>query len=98
MKSKLTAKESEILESVERGEWKYVGKKATRRYKVMARRQLKDKRINIRLGKETLEKLRQDADDRGIPYQTFISSVLYQFAHGRLKDEQAVREAFQIFR
>jgi predicted DNA binding CopG/RHH family protein len=98
MKPKLTTHEKEILESVDRGEWKSLGKKETRRYRVMARHQLKNKRINIRLGKETLERLRHDADNRGLPYQTFISSVLYQYAHGRLKDEQAIREALQVLR
>jgi len=43
----------------------------------------KDKRINIRLAGRDLEAIQQLAIREGIPYQTFIASILHKFADGR---------------
>jgi predicted DNA binding CopG/RHH family protein len=45
---------------------------------------IKDKRINIRLSSPDLMDIQEKAMEQGIPYQTFIASVLHQFASGRL--------------
>lgn len=98
MKDKLTGDEQRVLGAFGKGEYRSLGKKATRRFVTMARRQIKEMRVNIRLGSETLEKIRQDAEKWGLPYQTLISSVLYRYAHGRLKDEAAIRDALAFLR
>ncbi len=98
MKGNLTKDEKKVLAAFRRGEYRSLGKKATRRFATMARRQIKEMRINIRLGSETLAKIRQDAEKWGLPYQTLISSVLYRYAHGRLKDETAIRDALAFLR
>jgi predicted DNA binding CopG/RHH family protein len=43
----------------------------------------KDKRINIRLASRDLTIIQQMAISEGIPYQTFIASILHKFADGR---------------
>ncbi len=43
----------------------------------------KDKRINIRLAGRDLTTIQQMAIREGIPYQTFIASILHKFADGR---------------
>ena len=43
----------------------------------------KDKRINIRLASRDLYAIQKLALREGIPYQTFISSILHKFADGR---------------
>ena len=43
----------------------------------------KDKRINIRLASRDLSAIQKLALLEGIPYQTFISSILHKFADGR---------------
>jgi len=43
----------------------------------------KDKRINIRLAGRDLTTIKQMAIREGIPYQTFIASILHKFADGR---------------
>lgn len=98
MKPQLTKPERKIKESYERGEWRSLGPRELRRHVRMARRHLKQARVNIRLGSETLKKIRQDAEKWGLPYQTLISSVLYRYAHGRLKDEAAIRDALAFLR
>jgi len=45
---------------------------------------LKDKRINIRLSSPDLMDIQARALEEGIPYQTFIASVLHKYASGRL--------------
>lgn len=45
--------------------------------------QKKNKRINIRISEYDLNKIQKKAFEIGIPYQTLVSSILHQFAHGR---------------
>ncbi|MDO8317577.1 CopG family antitoxin [Rhodoferax sp.] len=48
---------------------------------------IKDKRINIRLSSPDLMDIQARAMEEGIPYQTFIASVLHKFAAGRLYEK-----------
>ena len=84
----LSKEEKELLESVERGEWKSVPNlEAEKRKAVLTARETlkKNKRVNIRISKNDLDCLQRRAYEEGIPYQTLMSSVLHKFAHGRLK-------------
>lgn len=96
MKAKLDKTEKKLLASYRRGEWESVGKGAQRTYTGVARTQLKEKRVNIRLSEATLEKLRDDADALGIPYQTLASSILHRYAYGRMLDAQQIREVVRV--
>ncbi|MDF2966058.1 MAG: hypothetical protein K0Q51_1446 [Rickettsiaceae bacterium] len=44
----------------------------------------KDSRINIRLSNFDVTLLKRKAAEKGLPYQSLISSVLHRFATGRL--------------
>lgn len=44
----------------------------------------KDARINIRLPKHDLTKIKQRAAHEGLPYQTLIASLLHKYAKGHL--------------
>jgi predicted DNA binding CopG/RHH family protein len=80
--------EKELMESVERGEWKRVSnfEKEKKKAVLAARETLrKNKRVNIRISQIDLEYLQKRAFEEGIPYQTLMASVLHKFAHGRLK-------------
>jgi predicted DNA binding CopG/RHH family protein len=85
---KLDADEKELLESVERGEWKSAGGKRERtRYARYAKATFrKDRRLNIRLSSKDLEAIQKRALAEGLPYQTLISSLLHKYASGRLKE------------
>ena len=50
---------------------------------------IKDKRINIRLSSPDLMDIQARALEEGIPYQTFIASVLHKYAAGRLFEKQS---------
>jgi predicted DNA binding CopG/RHH family protein len=86
---KMDADEKELLESVERGEWKSVpgGKRERTRYSRYAKATFrKDRRLNIRLSSKDLEAIQKRALAEGLPYQTLISSLLHKYASGRLKE------------
>ena len=85
---KLDANEKEILESVERGEWRPTrgGKRERSRYARYARATFrKDRRLNIRISSKDLEAIQKRALEEGLPYQTLISSLLHKYASGRLR-------------
>lgn len=41
----------------------------------------KTERINLRISEEVLNKLKEEAAKLGIPYQTHINSVLFQYSN-----------------
>ena len=45
---------------------------------------LKDQRMNIRIAKRDLEFLKAKALEKGMPYQSLVSSVLHKYITGRL--------------
>lgn len=89
---KLTNEEKEILESFERDEWVPVKdlkaeKKRVREYARATMR--KDRRVNIRISQRDLAELQRKAVHEGLPYQTFISSLLHKFVNGSLTERTA---------
>jgi len=87
---KLTKEEKQILESVEKGQWRRVrgAKKEMERYQDAARATVrKDKRVNIRMSQKDLVRFQKKAMEEGLPYQTLISSILHKYINGRLTDK-----------
>lgn len=88
-KTKLTTQEEKLLKSYERGEWVPVKKQEREIKKIKSAARLtlaKDSRINIRISSQLLEDLQLKAEEEGLPYQTFIASILHKFSTGRLVD------------
>jgi predicted DNA binding CopG/RHH family protein len=82
---KLDADEQEILQSFERGEWqsvKNLAQEKKRAKKIAANTLRKNARITLRISSIDLANLKQKAAYKGLPYQTFISSVLHEYAAG----------------
>lgn len=87
MTDKINKEEQDFLESFERGEWKSVNnlKKRKSDLKDYARTTMrKEKRVNIRISERDLKELQRKAIQEGLPYQTFISSILHKFINGNL--------------
>ena len=87
--AKLNKEEKEVLNSVEKGEWKSIKnkeKEIPRYQKIAAFTFKKDKNINLRISKKDLDGLRERALEEGIPYQTLVSSILHKFVNGRLAE------------
>lgn len=86
---KLDQQEKEIVDSVERGEWRSIGglkgeRKRYARYAAATFR--KDRRVNIRISSKDLEAIQKRALEEGLPYQTLISSLLHKYVSGRLRE------------
>ena len=86
---KLDPEEQELLESVERGEWKRV--KNFEKEKAFAKEAAanflrKDERVTLRLSSGDLQRLKRKAAYKGSPYQTFIASVLHEYAAGHFTE------------
>lgn len=87
MKTKLSKEEKEILDSFEKGEWAPVTNLAKRKKELIAyaRNTLrKDKRLNIRISERDLLELQKRAVNEGLPYQTYVSSIIHKFINGTL--------------
>ena len=87
MKTKLTKEEKEILDSFEKDEWVPVANLTKRKKELMtyARNTLrKDKRLNIRISQRDLLELQKRAVNEGLPYQTYVSSIIHKFINGNL--------------
>ncbi len=87
---KMKKKEKDVLDSVERGEWKRIPNftQEAARYRETARATLrKDKRVNIRMTERDLLRFRKAALHDGLPYQTLISSILHKYINGRLTEK-----------
>ncbi|PIQ91548.1 MAG: antitoxin [Parcubacteria group bacterium CG11_big_fil_rev_8_21_14_0_20_39_22] len=81
-KLKLNKEEAQISRDFDRGVFKSVKdfNKEKTRYQMAAKRTLgKMRSINIRVSDRTLHKMKALAAEKGLPYQTLISSVLHQY-------------------
>ena len=90
-KKTLTDEEKNILESYDRDEWKPVKnpKKEIKKLSAYARNTIKkDKRINIRMSSKDLVQVQVIAAQEGVPYQTFISSIIHKYVSGYLIDKK----------
>lgn len=79
----LDKEEQELLDMVEAGDFRPVPnvKKEIERFRAAARATLsRNKNINIRISERTLHRIKAKAAEKGLPYQTLISSLLHQYA------------------
>jgi predicted DNA binding CopG/RHH family protein len=87
--AKLDSEEHALLESVERGEWKTVDnaeEEAAFAKEAASNFLRKDERVTLRISSGDLARLKQKAAYKGLPYQTFIASVLHEYAAGHFKE------------
>lgn len=87
---KLDSYEEALLAAYEQGELKSLApkKEDLSKFKAAATATfIKDKRINIRLSTPDLMDIQARALEEGIPYQTFIASILHKYVAGRLVEK-----------
>jgi len=90
--NQLDFEEAEILAAFESGKLKRVEnltEEIDRHREIAAATFKKDSRINIRISSKDLRALQKRALQEGIPYQTFVASVLHKFVEGRLVEHTA---------
>lgn len=89
---KIDRDEKKILKDIEAGRWASV--KDLKAYKKHLREtavktMLKDQRMNIRITKRDMDKLKAKALENGMPYQTLVSSILHKYLTGKFKEDSA---------
>lgn len=88
---KLDKEEREILRAVEKGEFRRIRnpEKQKKLFQEYARATLDKRRnINIRVSDRDLLKLKAQAAEKGLPYQTLVTSVLHQYSTGALFESE----------
>ncbi len=86
---KVDADEKELLDSVERGEWKSAKGGKRDRARVLALREdyvPQGSTPEHPALEQGLEAIQKRALAEGLPYQTLIASLLHKYATGRLKE------------
>ncbi len=86
-KYRLEKEEKEILNAIETGAWEMVKPKSgeLNYYSEIARNTFrKDQRMNIRISKADLIRIKAKAAEEGIPYQTLVASIIHKYASGGL--------------
>ncbi|MCX5790536.1 MAG: antitoxin [Elusimicrobia bacterium] len=79
-KIKLTLSEQAFERAAARGEFRPASQEEFDRIAEAIARRKKDAVLNIRVNSEDLEIIKQKARKMGIPYQTFVSELIHQYA------------------
>ena len=86
-KHRLEREEKEILDAIENDKWELVKPKRAElnHYADIARNTFrKDQRMNIRISKADLNRIKARAAEEGIPYQTLVASIIHKYASDKL--------------
>jgi predicted DNA binding CopG/RHH family protein len=88
---KLNKEEKGILDAYDKGKLKASSpsRKDKEKIKAMAEQTFrKDRRVTIRLYDHDLKGIQKKAMEKGMPYQTLISSMIHQYVEGYLVDSK----------
>lgn len=87
MNAQLDSYEQELHDAIEHGEVREVPnmekekKRMTTLFRNAAR---KDRRVSLRVNERDLDAIQEKAVSNGLPYQTFIATILHHVATGRV--------------
>ena len=90
MKYELTPEEQEMENSAD--QLRSVSGEKRQKIENMLGRARKNEVISLRISEADLEMIRNQAAAQGLPYQTFINSILHKYVTGQLYDRQEVRK------
>lgn len=100
--TRLTKEEREIEKTIGGGECRNASKAEIERHVEMARSfaksARKEGRINIRIADRDIALIKEMADSEGLPYQTFMVSILHKYVNGLLVDRKLISELKEIIR
>jgi len=78
--------ETELLQSVENGEWQSRGNIDERMKELQSFvKNQKKKAISIRVGENDIYELKKKALENGVPYQNIIQMLIHQFASNKIQ-------------
>ena len=78
--------ETDLLQSVENGEWQSRGNIDDRMKELQSYvKNQKKKAISIRVGENDIYELKKKALESGVPYQNIIQMLIHQFVSNKIK-------------
>ena len=78
--------ETDILQSVENGEWQSRGDIENRMKELQSYvKNQKKKAISIRVGENDIYELKKKALESGVPYQNIIQMLIHQFVSNKIQ-------------
>ena len=78
--------ETELLQSVENGEWQSYGNIDERMKELQSYvKNQKKKAISIRISENDIYELKKKALESGVPYQNIIQMLIHQFASNKIQ-------------
>ena len=95
-KVKLTKFEKEIEKDIQK--YKPVSSKERQKIGKIIKKANEKKNISLRVNGQDLELLKLLAEKEGIPYQTFISSILHKFTTDQLVDQKSIIKGIQLLK
>jgi predicted DNA binding CopG/RHH family protein len=72
--------------------------KTRQRVKKIISKTKEKNRITLRISNQTLERIKQKAQEEGLPYQTLISSILHKYANDKLLDEKHILQSMKLLK
>ena len=98
MNNKYKLKEEEKKIEDELDNYKPVtGKKRERIEKIIANAK-KNKAISLRITNFDLEKIKEKAEEEGIPYQTLITNILHKYITNQLFDKEEMLKSIRLLK
>ena len=95
-KAKLTKFEQEVEKDILK--YKPVSSKEREKIGKIIKRANEKKNISLRVNGQDLDLLKLLAEKEGIPYQTFISSILHKFITDQLVDQKSIIKSIQLLK
>jgi len=95
-KVKLTKFEQEVEKDILK--YKPVSSKEREKIEKIIKRANEKKNISLRVNGQDLDLLKLLAEKEGIPYQTFISSILHKFITDQLVDQKSIIKSIQLLK
>jgi predicted DNA binding CopG/RHH family protein len=93
MRKKLNVSEQHIENSIN----EYVPVSERERERILGAA-AKSRTISLRINETVLESIKRKAAEEGLPYQTFITSILFKYCSNRLIDDRAIRKVVDVLR
>jgi len=92
---RLTKEETEIEKMAE--EFVEIDEEERKEIEEIIEKTRRKKAITLRIPENDLEKIKKEAEKEGIPYQTFITSILHKYITNQLIEEKYIERLKELF-
>lgn len=94
----LDEEEQAFEDALEAGEFVPMPEEEKKRLEELIDKGRKSKTINLRIQQFELDRIKILADKEGLPYQTFISSILHKYITNQLMDKKDILESVALLK